>query len=135
MGYSHRAMPDDEKMVEVLPMEGYVEVRFFGPFSVLRFNRQVDLAVAACLERDCKVLLIDETPLRGKPTTLEYYQIGVHGAQAGRDLHRVAVIANEEQLDPERLGRKVASNRGLTILTTTDRQKAVGWLLDPASSK
>jgi len=34
--------------VEILPQEGFLEVRFLGAFLVTRFKRQVELAVRAC---------------------------------------------------------------------------------------
>ncbi len=117
--------------IEVLPREGFLEARFLGAFSVIRFNRQVDLAVQACKERGISLLLIDYTPLSGVPTTLDRYEISTHGAQAAKSLTKLAGYARPEQVG-DKFGAMVARNRGLNVDVFPTRDEALHWLLEPA---
>lgn len=122
-------MPTDpDQDIEIFPQEGYLEVRFLGAFSTPRFNRQVDLAVRACLERGLKLLLLDYTPLAPVPTTVERFEISAHGAKACAALTKVAGYATPEQRG-DKFGAMVARNRGLNVDVFTDRAEAVRWLL------
>jgi hypothetical protein len=117
-----------EKDVEILPQEGYLEVRFLGAFSVSRFNGQVDLAVRACQERGLTLLLLDYTCLTPVPTTVERFEISVHGARAAATLRKLAGIATPEQRG-DKFGAMVARNRGLNVDVFVDRSEAIQWLL------
>jgi hypothetical protein len=117
-----------EKDIEILPQEGYLEVRFLGAFSTLRFNRQVDLAVRACQERGLSLLLLDYTPLSPVPTTVERFEISAHGAKAGAALTKVAGFATPEQRG-DKFGALVARNRGLNVDVFIDKAEAIQWLL------
>ena len=120
----------DPPEIEILQQDGFLEVRFLGPFSVERFGKQVEQAVQACKDRNLTLLLLDYTPLTGIPTTLDRYQISVHGADAARNLHKLAGYATPEQMG-EKFGALVARNRGLNVDVFTDRDEAIRWLLEP----
>jgi hypothetical protein len=117
-----------ETDVEILPQEGYLEVRFLGAFSVHRFNAQVDLAVRACQDRGLTRLLLDYTRLSPVPTTVERFEISIHGARACAALNKVAGIATPEQRG-DKFGALVARNRGLNVDVFVGRAEAVQWLL------
>jgi len=116
--------------VEILPQEGFLEVRFLGAFLVTRFKRQVELAVRACKDRRFTLLLLDYTKLTGVPTTLDRYEISTHGALAAKDLRKLAGFARPEQVG-DKFGALVARNRGLNVDVFPDRDEAVRWLMEP----
>jgi len=124
-------MPENlENDIEILPQEGFLEVRFLGAFTVPRFKGQVELAVRACKERASTLLLLDYTRLTGVPTTLERYEISTHGANAAKGLTKLAGYARPEQVG-DKFGALVARNRGLNVDVFADRDEAVRWLLEP----
>lgn len=114
--------------IEILPQDGYLEVRFLGAFSVATFNGKVDLAVRLCTDRKFTLLLLDYTRLSRVPTTLERYQISTHGAEAAKSLTKLAGLARADQMG-EKFGTMVARNRGLNADVFTDRREALEWLL------
>jgi len=119
---------DANEDIQVLPQEGYLEVRFLGTFSVDRFNRQVDLAVRACQERGLLLLLLDYTPLSPVPTTVERFEISAHGAKACAALTKVAGFSTPDQRG-DKFGALVARNRGLNVDVFIDKAEAIQWLL------
>jgi len=122
----------DERLgneIEILPQEGFLEVRFLGAFSVILFKRQVDLAVEACTDRGASLLLLDYTRLTGVPTTLDRYEISIHGAKAAKGLRKLSGFARPEQVG-DKFGALVAQNRGLNVNVFADRDEAVRWLME-----
>ena len=84
--------------------------------------------IAAAIE-DCapRSLLVDIREVPGPYTFMDYVGLGEH---AGRYLSRVpvAVMALESQLDPDRIGKVVAQNRGANVEVFTDPAEAQAWL-------
>jgi hypothetical protein len=119
---------EPDKDIQIFPQQGYLEVRFLGAFAVPRFNRQVDLAVRACLERGLSLLLLDYTPLTPVPTTVERFEISTHGAKACAALTKVAGFATPAQRG-DKFGAMVARNRGLNVDVFIDKAEAIQWLL------
>lgn len=116
-----------EQNVDILPREGYLEVRFLGAFSVMRFNRQVDAAVQACRERGLELLLVDFIPVQGLPTTLDDYEVSEYASRVAGSL-KISCVGTAEQLG-EKFGRMVARNRGLNVEVFVERDEATQWLL------
>lgn len=116
--------------VQIEAHADFVEARLWGVFAVDRFNRQVDTAVGACLERKLSLLLVDITGIQAALTTVDRYEISSHGAHSAAGL-KVAVFAPPDLVDPKKFGVLVARNRGLKVDIFTDREKALAWLLAP----
>jgi hypothetical protein len=113
---------------EILPHEGFLEVRLFGAFTVPGFIRQLDLAVQACLKEKVNLLLLDYSELTGDVSTFDRFEIGSHGSKVGKDLAKMACLARPDQV-AGKFGAVVARNRGLTVEVFTERSKALRWLL------
>jgi hypothetical protein len=117
--------------IEVIPHQGYCEVRFLGAHTAARLKKQMELSVAACGEKKKTRLLADIRPLTGfTPTTQERYEFGRYAAEICRNLVRVSVVGTADQLDPEQFAVRVARNRGLQIRVFTDAKAAVEWLVN-----
>lgn len=78
-------------------------------------------------------ILFDWRNVQGQLTTMQRYELAEQGASlyakmpaAGRIL--IAMVNNEETVDPERFGEEVAINRGVPLKVTTDMQEALMWL-------
>ena len=124
--------PDPGKEVEIEDRDGYLEVRFLGTFSLPRFKHQQGLAARACRERNLARMFIDLSRLDARPTTLDRYELASDAVRAASNL-KVALWVPSTFLDRHKFGILVAQNRGLTVDAFTDREKAVAWLLDPAT--
>jgi hypothetical protein len=74
-----------------------------------------------------KVLLVDVRAVPGPYSFMD--RIGL-GENVGRYLAKVpvAVLADPHQLDPDRIGRVVAVNRGANLEIFTDPAEAESWL-------
>jgi hypothetical protein len=123
-------IPNDVE-IELIEREGYLEARYLGTYSLVRYKRQMEVSVQACADRKLKLLLVDVTSMPSyKPTTMERFQIGEHGANISGHLARVACLALPEQIDPQDFTPTVARNRGLSIRAFTNRDQAIAWLLE-----
>ena len=82
---------------------------------------------AAIQDNDARSLLVDIREVPGPYTFMDYVGLGEH---TGRYLSRVpvAVVALASQLDPDRIGKVVAQNRGANIEVFTDPAEAQQWL-------
>ncbi len=73
----------------------------------------------------------------GEPfTTMERYELGVHGAELQRGIGRgiaFAVVGNEPMVDPERFAETVGRNRGAHVRVFTDIDDAVEWVENAAA--
>ena len=120
----------EAKEIEIQESEGFLEIRFLGPYDLGRFKKQMTLAVQASADRGVVSLLIDlsPVPLFGSVSTLDRFEMGVHASQIAKKL-RVAVYGTEEQIDPEKFGARVAQNRGVNLQVFTRRDAAIAWLL------
>lgn len=74
-----------------------------------------------------KAAMVDVRFVPGPYTFMDYYQLG---EMAGRYLRMVpiAVLAGPEQVDPDRIGKVVAQNRGANLEVFTDLVEAQAWL-------
>ena len=85
-------------------------------------------ALAAAIKaRSPKATLVDLRAVPGPVTFMDRYQVG---EQTGRFLSglTVAALMREEQTDKERIGQKVAMNRGARVEVFTDPTAAEAWL-------
>lgn len=82
---------------------------------------------AAITSRSPRATLVDLRAVPGPITFMDRYQVG---EQTGRFLSGlvVAALMNEEQTDKDRIGQKVAMNRGARVEVFTDPADAAAWL-------
>ena len=81
-------------------------------------------------------ILVDCRQLRGRPSTLEYFQYGVFiAAEMGRFLDAkkfqrlsLAYVGFAPLIDPEHLSQVVATNRGASVISTDNLEYALDWL-------
>ncbi|HVR87075.1 MAG TPA: hypothetical protein VMU54_22310 [Planctomycetota bacterium] len=109
--------------------QGYLEVVLQPTTSSDDIKRQFEEILQICMVRKPSRLFVDFTPISGKFTTLERYDLGMIGARFVPYVDRVAVLVTPEVRDPEKLGSQVARNRGLNTDNFVDRAAALAWLL------
>ncbi len=105
----------------------------YRPAGSISFDNVVALvraAIAEARKHQARDLLVDTTALTGfpSPDTFQRFLAAVdwsHEAQGGI---RLAMVAREEMIDPEKFGVTVAINRGLVSNIFTSELLAQAWL-------
>jgi hypothetical protein len=92
-------------------------------------KRQFEEILRICMEQKPSRLFVDFSPVSGKYTTLERYDLGLIGSRLAPYVDRVAVLVLPEVQDPEKFAAQVARNRGLQVDNFVDRATALAWLL------
>lgn len=119
--------------VRVLDKGAYVLVEFSGAFSVDAGKRCVDRMDAACEEFDRSKVLLDCRGLTGNMDIFDRFKVTEYGASGRRHFRRLALLALEEMVLPDRFIENVAVNRGMDLKIFTELDEAKQWLAMPAA--
>ncbi len=109
----------------------HLEARLRATDSLESIKAQFSSIAQTCVELKHRLLLLDMSEVRGTFSTVDRYELGVLGGTFAPRLTRVSIVAPRELIDPQKLGVRVARNRGLTTDVFPDRDEALRWLLDP----
>ncbi len=111
----------------------HVRIALDGEFSLEELLPLCDRFFAVTAEAGRDAMLVDARQVTGRePTMAERYQWAVRVSEAQaryKPRIRVALVAHEPLIHPERFGEIVATNRGADMRTFTDESLALGWLL------
>lgn len=118
--------------VRVVDKEAYVLVEFSGTFSVEAGKRCVDRMDAACEEYDRSKVLLDCRGLTGNMDIFDRFKVTEYGTSQHRHFRRLALLALEEMVLPDRFIENVAVNRGMDLKIFTELDEAEQWLSKPA---
>ncbi len=118
--------------IEIEDHDRFVEARFLGNYSFERFKDQAETASQACHQKNKRRLLVDLTCFETDPTMVERYELACHAVKVSAGL-KVALFSKPKFVDRNKFGILVAQNRGLIVDVFTERDKAVDWLLSPAT--
>ena len=107
----------------------------FRPVGSVSFNEAVALvraAIAAARSKQAWELLVDTRALTGfsSPNTFQRFLMAVEWAEEASGTVRLAMVAREEMIDPQKFGVTVAANRGLVSNVFTTESEARAWLDD-----
>jgi RimJ/RimL family protein N-acetyltransferase len=108
----------------------------YRPLGLRDVRVALDTMVAtltAIVELGATQLLVDIRGLVDLPafTAMERIELGERGARAGAGKVRVAYLAEERLLHPDRIAGVVAINRGLKLGIFTQEVEALEWLMGP----
>jgi hypothetical protein len=93
------------------------------------YRRWFDLTARACDEHHCYKLLVDITDNPRPLPVTDLYDLGGYARQvAGSGPYRIAILAREEAVYPDRFFENVTVNLGLQVKVFTVREAALGWL-------
>jgi len=109
------------------PVSDLLNIRVLSDY-ILREKEGAFQAIAGAIkEYSAKAVLVDFRASTGPYTFMDKFELG---EMAGRHLRSVpvAVIATEDQVDPDRIGKVVARNRGANVEVFTDLVEAQEWL-------
>ena len=103
------------------------------PVGWVTFEEAVDrikAGIARARKNHVRELLVDTTALEGfpSPDTFQRFLAAVEWADEAQSSLRLAMVAREEMIDPQRFGVIVARNRGLESNIFTTEQAARDWL-------
>jgi hypothetical protein len=117
--------PSDDLTFE--PESSCLNIRALSRY-ILDEKEAAFVAMAGAIRKHAaKATLVDIRAVPGPYSFMDYIELG---EMAGLHLSflPVAVMAGLEQLDPERIGKVVAQNRGANVEVFTDLAEARGWL-------
>jgi CheY-like chemotaxis protein len=136
LGTTHR--PEEVESSEVasgdpdgFAVEGkHAVYRAVGAVSFDKAVEMVRAAIASARRIQVRDLLVDTTALTGfpSPDTLERFLTVVDWAQESRGGLRLALVAREELIHPQKFGVLVAFNQGLISNIFPTEQEARAWL-------
>ncbi|MEO6876778.1 MAG: hypothetical protein ABI222_18355 [Opitutaceae bacterium] len=109
------------------PTTGCLRVRALTRSFLFEKETVFQSIIAAIQSHPVKALFADLREVPGLFTFTERYQLGELAGQHLRGTP-IAVLAREEQLDPDRIGRMVAQNRGANLEIFTEEAAAHAWL-------
>lgn len=101
-----------------------------GAIPLPEVMRLMVAAVALARERGAKRLLIVATGITdlASPSTLERFFLAQDAARAAGGGIRLAMVVPRELIHPQRFGRTVAANRGLSVEVFESEVEALPWL-------
>lgn len=112
--------------------EGYARFAPTGFFTHLSLVSRLELAMIECQRQGQTRLLADVRAIEHPPLSgVDRYELGHGLAEAWDRSILLAMVVRTDQLDPERFGQKVATNRGLFVQPFTDDASARDWLTRP----
>ena len=105
----------------------------YRPVGSVTFDEAVAwvrAAIAIASSNRARDLLVDTTALTGfaSPGTIQRFLAAVGWAEEAMGRLRLAMVAREEMIDPEKFGVTVAGNRGLVSNIFTTEAEARAWL-------
>jgi CheY-like chemotaxis protein len=110
--------------------EGHALYRPVGSVSFEKAVTLVRSAIAAAKRRKIKDLLVNMTGLTGfaAPDTFQRFLMAVEWADEARLGVRLAMVAREEMIHPQKFGVLVAANRGMVSNVFPTELEARAWL-------
>ena len=119
--------------IDIVVQSEYVCLRCTGPCSLAEVKKVYSRAVDAALEHEKPKVLIDANGVTGDMSTIERFEsseflAGEINQRALGKLTKIAVVAKEPPLDPQRFGETVAVNRGINAMAKTNIDEAIAWL-------
>lgn len=106
--------------------ETYLFVKYAGPYQLNVLLRLMDEVAEACLEMGHNKVLVDLREMPGKISTMDRFQLGVHGSERFRKTAQVAVVYRGEEIN--RFAETVGLNRGIHARIFSDIEEAQVWL-------
>ena len=104
-----------------------LKIRALSRFILTNMEEAFQAMAEAIQSHPCKAALVDVRTVPGPYSFMDYFQMG---ELAGKYLRMVpiAVLAGPEQVDPDRIGKIVAQNRGANVEIFTNPADAQAWL-------
>ena len=121
--------------IEIKLEPDYLVAVVSGGFDHARLADVLKDIFAASSKHGLRKILIDVRSLQGEISLMARYDLGRISAELQREPVRVAVVATENQIWPDRFAENVANNRGLKAKVTTTIAEAIEWLHSNAVSK
>ena len=121
--------------IEIEPQSDHLHVVVSGSFNHAQLADAVKDIFAASYRHNLRKILIDSRTLEGKISVKARYDAGRIAAELQRQTVRLAIVASEDQVWPDRFLENVANNRGVRTKVTTDMAEALEWLRTDAANQ
>jgi len=121
--------------IEIEPRPDHLLAVASGSFDHAQLADVLKDIFTASSRHGLRKILIDARTLEGEISLMARYDLGRIAAELQREPVRIAVVASEDQIWPDRFGENVANNRGVMAKVTTDIAEALKWLHPNAANK
>lgn len=113
--------------LKVIEAAGCLIATATGRYLIERKETAIKAIAGVAKTTAAKAILVDMRSINGAYSFMDRYQLG---EMAGRHLAflPVAVLARENAVDPGRIGKLVANNRGAKVEVFTHEGAAYAWL-------
>jgi hypothetical protein len=116
----------------------HVRIDLSGEFSLQEVLALSPQFFKAAADAGREAILVDARAVTGRePTMAERYEWAVRVAELQSEYKpriRIALVAHEPMLHPERFGEIVATRHGAVLRTFTDEPLALAWLVGKAGA-
>jgi hypothetical protein len=117
---------------------GYLRANLSGPFVLADAKQEFLFVIELLAQSRSGRVLVDGRALSGSPRAIERYLYSVFAARATQALQRdgqrapkFAYVLTPPVLDPQRMGEKLARERGMEVRAFESLPAAVMWLVGP----
>jgi len=117
------------KIEELQARDGYLFVKFTGEFKLQEALPLFKLVAQECVRLDRTRALFDVTEVTGEINILARHSMGESLAEFRDQIRRLAFLARQDQVLPDRFMQTVARNRGLLGEGFFELAEAEAWLL------
>jgi hypothetical protein len=80
------------------------------------------------IQNECSMILCDERNLEYNLSVVDMFKLAEGASKEAKNLKKIAIVCKEEYLEEGKFYENVSSNRGLTVLVTSDMHHAKKWL-------
>src|ERR1700727_673956 len=105
--------------LKIEPRPDYIYAAVSGSFDLSQMVEAIKEIFAAAYAQGLRRILLDARAIAGEITLMDRCEMGGTGAESQREPVRVAFLASEHHVWPDRFGENVANNRGLSTKVTT----------------
>ena len=116
------------EVTDVFDRDGYIEVVLKGPYTTAEFPWVYDQVLRAVEGRREPRVLLNLLAVEGMPSLLDRFLFGQTASLTLPRTLKLAAVAAEPLLDPQRFGERVAQNRGAWVRVFGSMAEAVEWL-------
>jgi len=109
--------------------DNYLEVTVTEEYSFSELCSLIDRTAVEARKHGKTRILADLTRITGEPGMMERFDLGVKAADVLCPPYKTLVLAEKRKIN--KFGEDVAINRGAFLLSTSQREAGMSWLLNP----
>ena len=115
--------------ITVINKGDYIYIECAGKYDLEKAKKCIDEMTESCQKYNCFNILADVRKQGTAFDEVDKLLIAEYIKTQLVQLDKLAILAEEEQLDPARFFETATASRGIFAKTFIDEEKATGWLI------